>query len=126
MGCEASKAVLIVDDDCSVRRVLAQMMASRGYTVVEADDGLEAWEKLRCHHADIVVSDLQMPQCDGRELCRRIRAEPTLRHVRVVIITGGELPECRQLDCDAVLPKPIFANALLEELERVSAPAVEA
>lgn len=101
-------------------------MTSRGYTVVEAEDGVEAWEKLRDTHTDIVVSDLQMPQCDGRELCRRIRAEPTMRHVRVVIITGGELPERRQLDCDAVLPKPIFVHSLLEELERVSSATVEA
>jgi CheY-like chemotaxis protein len=121
-----SKAVLIVDDDCSVRRVLAEFLASSGYHVVEAEDGLEAWEKLLDSHADIVVSDLQMPLCDGRELCRRIRAEPTMRHVRVVIITGGEVPECRQLDCDAVLPKPIFVQTLLEEVERVSAATVEA
>jgi|EndMetStandDraft_9_1072997.scaffolds.fasta_scaffold17497_2 CheY-like chemotaxis protein len=126
MGHAGPKAVLIADDDCSVRRVLAEFMASRGYSVVEAEDGVEAWEKLRDTHTDIVVSDLQMPQCDGRELCRRIRAEPTMRHVRVVIITGGELPERRQLDCDAVLPKPIFVHALLEELERVSSATVEA
>jgi CheY-like chemotaxis protein len=46
--------------------------------------GLDPWEKLL---ADIVVSDLRMLQCDDRELCRRIRAEPTLKHVRVVIVT---------------------------------------
>jgi CheY-like chemotaxis protein len=101
-------------------------MSSRGYTVVEAEDGLDAWQKLLCSHADIVVSDLQMPQCDGRELCRRIRAEPTMRHVRVVIVTGGELPECRHVGCDAVLPKPIFVHALLEELERMNSVGAEA
>jgi CheY-like chemotaxis protein len=102
------------------------MMSSRGYIVAEAEDGLQAWEKLIRSHMDIVVSDLQMPECDGRELCRRIRAEPTMRHVRVVIVTGGELAECRQLDCDAVLPKPVLVHALLQELERVSSAAVEA
>jgi CheY-like chemotaxis protein len=121
---EAPKAVLIVDDDCSVRRVLAEFVSSRGYSVAEAEDGMEAWVKLLGGHADIVVSDLEMPHCDGRELCRRIRAEPTMRHVRVVIITGGNLPDSRQLDCDAVLPKPIFVHALLDELERVSSAAV--
>ena len=126
MGCATSKAVLVVDDDCHVRRVVAEMMSSRGYAVVEAEDGLEAWEKLICSRADIVVTDLQMPQCDGRELCRRIRAEPTMRHVRVIIVTGGALPECRQLDCDAVLAKPIFVDDLLEELERVGSAAAQA
>lgn len=126
MGRAAGKAVLVVDDDCSVRRVLAEFMASRGYAVMEAEDGLDAWQKLLDAHTDIVVSDLQMPQCDGRELCLRIRAEPTMQHVRVVIVTGGELPERWQLRCDAVLPKPIMPHTLLEELERVSSATVEA
>jgi CheY-like chemotaxis protein len=120
------KAVLIVDDGSSVRRVLAQVLSSCGYTVLEAEDGLDAWEKMRRSHTDIVISDLQMPQCDGSELCRRIRAAPDLRHVRVVIITGGELPECRQLDCDAVFPKPVFIPELLGELERVDSATVGA
>jgi CheY-like chemotaxis protein len=120
------KAVLIVDDDSSVRRVLAQVLSSCGYKVLEAEDGLDAWEKMRGSHTDIVISDLQMPQCDGRELCRRIRAEPRMRHVRVVIVTGGELPERRQLDCDAVFPKPVLIHALLGELERVNSETVGA
>lgn len=114
------KTVLIVDDDCSVRRVLAQVLSSCGYAVTEAEDGLDAWEKMRGRHTDIVISDLQMPQCDGRELCHRIRAESDMRHVRVLIITGGEMPDRRQLDCDVILPKPVLVPALLEELERVS------
>lgn len=120
------KAVLIVDDDCSVRRVLAQVLSSCGYTVLEAEDGLDALEKMRGYRTDVVISDLQMPQCDGRELCRRIRAEPEMRHIRVVIITGGELPERRQLECDAIFPKPVFMPALLEELERVNSQPVGA
>jgi two-component system, chemotaxis family, chemotaxis protein CheY len=120
------KAVLIVDDDSSVRQVLAQLLSSCGYAVTQAEDGLDAWEKMHGRHTDIVISDLQMPHCDGRELCRRIRAEPGMRHVRVVIVTGGEMPERRQLDCDALLPKPVLVNALLEELERVSSEALSA
>jgi CheY-like chemotaxis protein len=120
------KAVLIVDDDSSVRRVLAQVLSSCGYAVMEAEDGLDAWDKIRRSHTDIVISDLQMPQCDGSELCRRIRAEPELQHVRVVIITGGELPERRQLNCDAVFPKPVLVPALLGELERVNSETVGA
>jgi CheY-like chemotaxis protein len=120
------KAVLIVDDDSSVRRVLAHVLSSCGYAVMEAEDGLDAWDKIRRSHTDIVISDLQMPQCDGSELCRRIRAEPELQHVRVVIITGGELPERRQLNCDAVFPKPVLVPALLGELERVNSETVGA
>jgi CheY-like chemotaxis protein len=115
-----AKAVLVVDDDRSVRRVLAQLVSSLGYSVFEAEDGQEAWHELLRTRPDIVVSDLQMPNCDGRELCRRIRADPSMRHVRIVIVTGcGEMLECRELHCDVVLAKPIPLEIFRETLGRV-------
>jgi CheY-like chemotaxis protein len=120
-----AKAVLVVDDDESVRGVLAQMVASLGHNVSEAEDGQDAWDELLRTRPDIVVSDLQMPRCDGRELCERIRSEPSMRHVRIIIITGCEaMVDCRELQCDLVLPKPIPVRTFLAALERVScAPA---
>jgi CheY-like chemotaxis protein len=121
MGRAEAKAVLVVDDDQSVRRVLARLVSSLGYTVFEAEDGQDAWDALLRARPDIVVSDLQMPLCDGRELCRRIRADPSMGHVRIVIITGSqERLECRELRCDVVLAKPIQIKVLAETLERVS------
>ncbi len=117
-------AVLIVDDDDSVRRTLVELVASRGYQVVEASDGDQAWAQLLNEPTDVVVSDLQMPHCDGRELCRRIRGEPSLRDIRVVIVTGGlELPDAQELHCDSVLTKPVSVPTLLREIERASTSA---
>jgi CheY-like chemotaxis protein len=114
------KTVLVVDDEQSVRGVLAQIVSSRGYIVSEAEDGQDAWDKLLRARPDIVVSDLQMPRCDGRELCQRIRSDPSMRHVRVIVITGcGEMLESRELQCDMILPKPIPVTTLLEALDRV-------
>jgi two-component system, cell cycle response regulator DivK len=123
-----SRTVLVVDDDAVVRRILAELVASRGYEVVEATDGDDAWMQLKHTRIAVVISDLQMPRCDGYELCRRIRAEPALRHVRVVIVTGCHEPPDRQhLNCDALLHKPIAVEALLNEiadsLHRRSAPS---
>lgn len=126
MRCPQPKAVLVVDDDRAVRSALARLLSSYGYAVTEAEDGLDAWAKMSGTHTDIVISDLQMPHCDGRELCRLIRARPDMRHVRIAIVTGGELPERRLLDCDVLVRKPVFVNALLEELEAVSSEKVGA
>ncbi len=115
-------AVLIVDDDPAVRRTLAALVASRGYQVVEASDGDQAWSQLLSEPLDVVVSDLQMPHCDGRELCRRIRAEPSLRDIRVVIVSGSlDRLDARDLNCDSVLTKPISVSTLLREIERAPA-----
>ena len=109
---------MVVDDEDEVRRVLVELVRSRGYEVVEASNGDDAWSQLLNRPVDVVVSDLQMPQCDGRELCRRIRAKPSLRDIRVVIISGCDiLPHEQELRCDRVLSKPIAGKALFRELE---------
>jgi CheY-like chemotaxis protein len=117
--------VMIVDDDDVVRRTLAQLVSSRGYRVVEASDGDEAWGLLRSEPLDIVITDLQMPHCDGRELCHRIREEPSLCAMRVVIISGSlDIPDRDELRCDRVLSKPIALSMLLDEVERATTSAV--
>jgi CheY-like chemotaxis protein len=114
----AVPVVLIVDDDDEVRRILVELVESRGHVVIEASDGEAAWVRLLSRRVDVVVSDLQMPQCDGRELCRRIRGEPSLRDIRIVVITGCEdHPHEHDLKCDTVLRKPISASTLFHELE---------
>jgi len=111
-------AVLIVDDDETVRRILVELVTSCGYPVTEASDGDQAWAQLLNEPADVVVSDLQMPHCDGRELCERIRREPSLRDIRVIIISGGmDLPDAWELQCDRVLAKPVSVPALLREID---------
>jgi CheY-like chemotaxis protein len=114
-------AVLIVDDDDAVRRTLVQLLSSRGYRVLEASDGDEAWSLLQTEPLDIVISDLQMPKCDGRELCQRIREEPSLSDLRIVIISGSlEALDPGQLRCDRVLIKPIPVAELLDEVGRAA------
>jgi CheY-like chemotaxis protein len=113
--------VLIVDDDEAVRRTLAQLVSSRGHRVLEASDGDEAWELLQTESPDVVISDLQMPRCDGRELCQRIRDEPSLCDIRIVIVSGyADVPERDELRCDSVLRKPIALAALLDEIAQAT------
>jgi CheY-like chemotaxis protein len=119
--------VLIVDDDEAVRRVLVEFVASRGYSVAEACDGDDAWRQLGNSRLHVVVSDLQMPRCDGRELCRRIRSEPAFRDIRIVVISGrSDLLDKREFDCDSVLAKPISISTLLREIELAKHPRVDA
>jgi len=110
---------MIVDDDEVVRHTLAQLVSSRGYRVLEASDGDQAWGLLQTEPPDLVITDLQMPQCDGRELCQRIRNEPSLCATRIVIISGSlDIPDRGDLRCDRVLTKPISVATLLDEVER--------
>jgi CheY-like chemotaxis protein len=116
---QLAPAVLIVDDDEAVRRTLVQLVSSRGYKVLEASDGDEAWSVLQTEPLDVVISDLQMPNCDGRELCQRIRDDAAFCDMRVIIISGSpNIPDRETLRCDNVLTKPIALTALIDEIER--------
>ena len=66
--------ILVVDDDLSIAMTLAGFLTSLGHEVTTAEDGLEAYEILSRGDCRVVISDWEMPQLDGIELCRRIRA----------------------------------------------------
>lgn len=77
---------LIVDDESHLRRVLVRLMTGEGFTCDEAGNGREALERLALQPATLVLSDLHMPEMDGRELLRRVQTSH--RDTAVVMITG--------------------------------------
>lgn len=78
--------ILVVDDEKNIRSGLGKSLSMEGYTVILAEDGLQAWEYVNKQHIDLVVSDLRMPKMSGEELLLKITsAYPTLP---VIILTG--------------------------------------
>ncbi len=106
------RRVLVVDDSISVRELVRQLLAARGYEVQVAVDGSDAWTRLREWTCDLVVTDVDMPRMDGIELTRSIKQDPRLRHLPVVIVSYRDRPEdrARGLDvhADAYLTKSDF------------------
>jgi two-component system response regulator PilR (NtrC family) len=82
--------ILLADDQSSTRAHLAGRLLDAGFAVVEARDGLEAWDQFVAHGPDLVLTDLRMPRCDGLELLERVRAQSA---VPVIILTAyGDVP----------------------------------
>jgi excisionase family DNA binding protein len=88
--------ILIVDDDPNVSRLIAELIQERDDEVETevARDGFEAGVKVESFRPHALVLDLMMPGIDGFEVCRRLRARPTLNHIRIVAGTG--LPQQRE------------------------------
>jgi CheY-like chemotaxis protein len=86
-GFKLMATILIVDDEPSLREILSFFIESEGYDVVEAGDGLEAFEILQKQKIDLVLSDVKMPNCSGPDLLRRIDQEMA-GEPKVILMTG--------------------------------------
>ena len=80
--------ILIVDDEPLVRRSLSEFLTLQGYSVSSAANGKEALGLLTTYTADIVITDIRMPELDGLELLRAIRESPALEQLRFIMLSG--------------------------------------
>ena len=114
-------AVLVVDDEPFIRDLVDFLLSGRGHTVDAADGGLAALEKIRSRAYDLVVSDLKMPELDGRELFARIKTEHPDLARKVLFISGDTVStDTQAFLADAGQPyvlKPFRANDLIREAE---------
>jgi signal transduction histidine kinase len=93
---EKRPAILVVDDNQTLNRVLCELLQVQGYTVDAAYDGREALDFLRTRTPDLIISDVVMPQIDGYELLRKVRDNPATHHVPVIFLTAFDTPEGRR------------------------------
>jgi two-component system response regulator MprA len=104
-------AILVVDDDAGLRRALRRVLASKGFEVEVAEDGVEALARLRQRPFDLVVLDVMMPGPDGIEVCERLRSQGV--DLPVLMLTARDAVRDRvtglEAGADDYLVKP-FAN----------------
>ena len=121
--------ILVVDDEPQLIRVLRTGLKSRGYEVRAAADGLAGFEMFVDWHPDLVITDLAMPDVDGLELCRRLRA---VSQVPIIVLSakGEEKTKVEALDigADDFVTKPFGIDELLARvrasLRRATAPSI--
>jgi CheY-like chemotaxis protein len=115
--------ILVVDDNAALRENLAEALEAEGYRVEQAADGVRAMESLAGEPPpSVVLLDLLMPGLTGREIVERIRKDPRLATVRVVLTTGHPSASLRAgVAADTFLPKPFGVKELLAALARVGA-----
>lgn len=112
--------ILLVDDDPSLREVVRYALTREGFSVREAENGLEALERFAAAPVDLVVLDVLMPELDGIEVCKRIRAESS---VPIVFLSsrGEELDRVLGLELggDDYITKPFSPRELVSRIKAV-------
>jgi CheY-like chemotaxis protein len=106
----AGVRILVADDSASARTLLQRTLARWGYDVVSAEDGRSALAALESGDASLVVADWSMPEIDGLELCRRVRAMAWDRYVYIVMLTvrdkADDLAAAIEAGADDFITKP--------------------
>jgi len=121
-----SGKVLIADDERDLVAMLAYNLGKKGYQIVTAYNGFEAWQKIESEKPDLLILDLMMPDLDGWELCRLIRRSQTreINDVGILMLTARAMPEDRvyglEIGADDYLTKPFSLSELILRVEKLA------
>lgn len=111
MAC--SGIVLVVDDDAEIRETLSALLQHEGYTVVRAENGVQALESLRRDHPACVLLDLMMPVMSGWEVLEEVQESEELSSIPIVVVSAMCAAGAR-----ACLQKPVDLDELLDVVDR--------
>jgi two-component system, cell cycle response regulator DivK len=115
-----TKRILVVEDQEDNRRILRDLLANAGYEMIEAEDGEQALVQAAKHRPDLILMDIQLPLLDGYEATRRIKADPALKAIPIIVVTSyalsGDEEKARAAGCDAYVAKPFSPRALLAKI----------
>jgi CheY-like chemotaxis protein len=110
------KKILVVDDEVGIREALIDVLESRNFTVLSAQDGVDALRVLEEHEPDVILSDLRMPRMDGKGLYELVKTTQSHSHIPFIFMSAT--PEkLKALDVYAVLQKPFQFENLISKVE---------
>ena len=115
-----SKRILAIEDHAENRRILRLLLASAGYELIEAVTGEEGIAMAEKERPDLILMDIQLPGLDGYEATRRIKANPAIRHIPIIVVTSyalsGDDVKAFEAGCDAYVTKPFVPRELLAKV----------
>ena len=118
-----TKNILYIEDNPDNMTLVRRVLVSRGYSLLEAKDGLEGLSVASKHKVDLVLLDINLPDIDGYEVARRLRGsnKPELTYVPIIAITAnalkGDAEKALQAGCDVYMSKPINIHELWARVE---------
>ncbi len=115
-----ARTILIVEDDPKNLILFRDLLQVNGYETIEANNGKQGVELARVQKPDLILMDMQMPEMDGLEATRIIKADATTSNIPVIAITSyamkGDEEKILEAGCDGYLAKPIDIKELLKEV----------
>jgi CheY-like chemotaxis protein len=115
-----SKKILLVDDSATVLMMERMILAAERFEIVTASNGREGQAKAKAEKPDLILMDIVMPQLNGLEACKALRADPETRHIPIILVTTrGEAESLEQgyeNGCNDYVTKPVNSAELLSKV----------
>jgi two-component system, OmpR family, alkaline phosphatase synthesis response regulator PhoP len=119
---KSNRKVLVIDDEAPIRRIVALKLKNSGYQVLTATNGEEGLSLIRSEKPDVVISDIQMPKLDGKDLCKITNTLKATRPFLTIIMTCSignmELEWINQMSDTVFMEKPFSPMRLTERIDR--------
>jgi two-component system cell cycle response regulator DivK len=116
-----SKCILVVEDQEDNRQILRDLLTNAGFEMIEAENGEDAVAFAQARRPDLILMDIQLPVLDGYEATRRIKANPELKSIPIIVVTSyalsGDEDEARLAGCDDYFAKPFSPRQLLAKIK---------
>jgi two-component system alkaline phosphatase synthesis response regulator PhoP len=117
------KKILIADDNQNIRDALSYLLEDEGYKLLLASDGAEALQKVREQRPDILFLDIMMPEMNGYEVCRTIRADPQVKNTYIIMLTAkGQVAEQKrgkEVGANEYIIKPFSPMEILAKVKHI-------
>lgn len=113
--------ILYIEDNRQNMRLVRKMLASQGYEVLEASEGMIGIEVALTHLPDLIFVDINLPDIDGMEVTERLKAEEATRHIPIIALTAnamyGDREKFLDAGCDGYLAKPVSKGELVKTVQ---------
>ncbi|MFP4418320.1 MAG: response regulator transcription factor [Chitinivibrionales bacterium] len=119
-----SAKIAIIDDDPNIRELLYVNLQRRGYDAVSEGDSTKALDVIHSHMPDLVVLDVMMPEIDGWEICKIIRDDEKISHIKILMLTAKSTAKDKMigkdiLKADEYVTKPFDMGQLIHTVKRL-------
>ena len=115
------KRILVVEDQEDARRILRDLLTRAGFDLIEAENGEDAVASAQASRPALSLMDIQLPLLDGYEATRRIKANPDLKSIPIIVVTSyalsGDEEKARRAGCDDYVAKPFSPRQLLAKVK---------
>ena len=116
------KKILIVEDEKEILDLLLSVFDDlKDYRILSATDGEEALKLAQVDSPDIILLDVQLPTLNGYEVCKSIKSDPTISHIKILMLSGlaqnCDRQKAQEAGADGYIAKPFSSQELLEKVE---------